>query len=61
MRQITRQPVRPNLRRRGVGSLEYVMIMGVVFSVLIIVMTYGLELLQFVYAMICGWVSWPFL
>ena len=41
--------------------MEYVLIMGVVFSVLIIVMKYGLELLQFVYAIICGWVSWPFL
>lgn len=48
-------------QRRGAGSLDYVLVLGVIIPLIAIVMTLGRRIIQLVYEMTVVLVSWPFL
>lgn len=49
------------LRRGAVGSLDYVLVLGVIVPLVAIVMPLGRRILRLVYEMTLVLVSWPFL
>lgn len=56
-------PRRANVRRRrkGASSLDYVLVLGVIFPLAAFALTAGRRIVQLVYEMIVVWVAWPFL
>jgi len=50
-----------NVSRRGVSSLEYVLVLGVMIIISSVLLLWFRDLLQSVYELISGWVAWPFL
>lgn len=47
--------------RRGLASLDYVLILGVVLPMVGFVFWAGPELMRLVYELLCVVVSWPFM
>lgn len=48
-------------RRRGVSSLDYVLILGVVLPLVVFIMKIGPRIIRLAYEMVCMLVSWPFM
>jgi len=48
-------------RRAGNASLDYVLILGVVFPLLTFIMWIGPRIMRLAYEMVMVMVSWPFL
>ena len=55
-----RRPARPH-RRRGAGTLEFVLALGVVLPLVAMAYPATRRMLQLVYEMTCTLISWPFL
>lgn len=49
------------VRRRGVATLDYVLLLGVVLPILAIVIPQGRRMMQLVFEMTCALISWPFM
>jgi hypothetical protein len=47
--------------RRGVASLDYVLILGVVLPLVAFILWIGPRIMRLVYEMTCVLVSWPFM
>jgi hypothetical protein len=47
-------------RRRGVASLDYVLVLGVVLPLVVFIMYAGPRMMRLAYEMLCVLVSWPF-
>jgi hypothetical protein len=47
--------------RRGVATLDYILVLGVVLPILAIVIPQGRRMMQLVFEMTCALVSWPFM
>lgn len=56
-----RRVVRAGWRRAGTASLDYVLILGVVFPLLTFIMWIGPRIMRLAYEMVMVMVSWPFL
>ncbi|MBN2473601.1 MAG: hypothetical protein JXB62_03255 [Pirellulales bacterium] len=50
----------PNARR-GVSSLDYVLVLGVVLPLVVFIMRIGPRIIGLAYEMVCLLVSWPFM
>ena len=50
----------PN-RRRGVSSLDYVLILATMLPIVAFIITRGKKMMALVWEMLCVQVSWPFL
>jgi hypothetical protein len=48
-------------RRAGVASLDYVLVLGVVFPLAAFLMWIGPRIIRLAYEMVCMLVSWPFM
>ena len=55
------RPKRGAKRRRGLSSLDYVLILGVVLPLVVLIMRIGPRIMRLVYDMVCLLVSWPFM
>ncbi len=51
----------PLIQRRGVATLDYVLLLGIVLPLLTIVIPQGRRMMQLVFEMTCTLVSWPFM
>ncbi len=49
------------IQRRGVATLDYVLLLGIVLPLLAIVIPQGRRMMQLVFEMTCTLVSWPFM
>ncbi len=52
---------RPAPRRVGVASLDYVLVLGVIFPLAVFIMWIGPRIIRLAYEMVCVLVSWPFM
>jgi hypothetical protein len=52
---------RRSVSRAGLGSLDYVLILGVVLPMLTFIMWIGPRIMRLAYEMVCMLVSWPFM
>ena len=50
-----------NLRRRGSATLDYVMTLGVLFTMSAVIVAYGRRIMQLVYEMTGFFLAWPFM
>jgi hypothetical protein len=51
-----------NLKRRlGAATLDYVLILGVVFPLLAFIFRVGPKIIRLAYEMVCVLISWPFM
>lgn len=50
---------RPN--RRGVSTLDYALVLGVVMPLVVIVVPTGIRMVRAVYEMVVVMIAWPFL
>ncbi len=48
-------------RRAGVASLDYVLVLGVIFPLAVFIMWIGPRIIRLAYEMVCVLVSWPFM
>jgi len=48
-------------RRSGVASLDYVLILGVIFPMVAFLMWIAPRIMNLAYQMVCVLVSWPFM
>ncbi|MBW3540089.1 MAG: hypothetical protein KY476_07460 [Planctomycetes bacterium] len=48
-------------RRRGAATLDYVLVLGIVFPLAAFVVPTGMRIIRAAYDMIAVFVSWPFL
>ena len=55
------QPPKSSSSRRGVASLDYVLVAGVVLPMAAFVLWIGPRIIQQVYDMIAGQIGWPFM
>jgi hypothetical protein len=53
--------IRGRSPRRGLASLDYVLILAVILPTVAFICRIGPQIIQLAYAMICGLVSWPFM
>jgi hypothetical protein len=53
-----RRKLRP---RRGVASLDLVLILGVMLPLVAFILWAGPKIMGLVYEMVCGLVAWPFM
>ena len=58
VRKAARRRPRP---RRGLASLDYVLVLGVILPLAAFMLTICPRIMNLVYQMICGLVSWPFM
>jgi hypothetical protein len=49
------------LRRRGLASLDYVLILGVILPMVAFIIVHGRQIMRLVYEFLCVMVAWPFL
>jgi len=47
--------------RSGISSLDYVLILGVVFPLAVFIMKVGPRIMRLAYEMVCLLISWPFM
>lgn len=52
---------RQHCRRRGVATLDYVLLIGIVFPLAAFVLVVAPQIMLRVYEMVCAMVSWPFM
>lgn len=50
-----------SLRRRGSSTLDYVMTLGVLFTMSAVIVGYGRRIMQLVYEMTGFFLAWPFM
>jgi len=55
------QRERGRVRRSGLASLDYVLILGVVLPLVTFIMWVGPRIMGLAYEMVCLLVSWPFM
>ena len=48
-------------RRTGAAVLDYVLVLGAIFSLALIVIPRGRRIIELVYDMTAVWISWPFM
>ena len=48
-------------QRRGLATLDYVLILGVVLPMAAFILRIGPRIMRLAYDMVCGLVSWPFM
>ena len=48
-------------RRRGLASLDYVLILGVILPMVTFIIVNGRQIMRLVYEFLCVMVAWPFL
>ena len=48
-------------RRRGVASIDYVLVLGVILPLMAFIMMIGPRTIRLAYEMVCVLVSWPFI
>jgi hypothetical protein len=48
-------------RRRGLASLDYVLILGVILPMVAFIIVQGRQIMRLVYEFLCVMVAWPFL
>ena len=48
-------------RRAGVASLDYALVLGVIFPLAVFIMWIGPRIIRLAYEMVCVLVSWPFM
>lgn len=48
-------------RRRGVSSLDYMLVLGIIMPLALIVIPNGKRMIQLVYEMMTVLISWPFM
>ncbi|MEZ6066600.1 MAG: hypothetical protein R3B90_13035 [Planctomycetaceae bacterium] len=54
-------PARSLQGRRGVGTLDYVLALGVVLPLLVVILPQGRRMMVLVYEMATTLVAWPFM
>jgi hypothetical protein len=52
---------RAAVRRAGVASLDYALVLGVIFPLAVFIMWIGPRIIRLAYEMVCVLVSWPFM
>ena len=52
---------RESARRKGLASLDYVLIIGILLPLLAFIMSIGPQITQLVFEMVCVLVAWPFM
>lgn len=52
---------RPSSRRRGVSSLDYMLVFGVVIPIMVGLFVVGPKLFNAAYQIMCTLISWPFM
>ena len=57
----TNRPPGASSGRRGVTSLDYVLVLGVVFPLAAFILWIGPRIIRLAYEMVCTLVSWPFM
>ena len=55
------RPRRKSGRRRGLASLDYVLILAVILPMVALTMWMGPRIMRLVYEMVCVLISWPFM
>ena len=48
-------------RRRGVATLDYILILGVILPMIAFIMWIGPRLIALTYEMVAGLIAWPFM
>ena len=48
-------------RRRGAATLDYVLVLGMMFSVAGLVLAQSARVMRAVYEITCAFISWPFM
>ncbi len=61
MRRRSLHPRPGQPRRRGVSTLDYVLVLGVVMPLALIVVPTGIRMVRAVYEMVVVMIAWPFL
>lgn len=56
-----RQGARAGARRGAVSSLDYVLVLGVIFPMVLFIMTIAPKIIGYTYEMMFVLISWPFL
>lgn len=56
-----RQNNRVEHRRAGAASLDYILVLGVIFPLAAIVVPTGKRIMALAYEMVCGLIAWPFM
>ncbi|VAX38304.1 hypothetical protein MNBD_PLANCTO02-892 [hydrothermal vent metagenome] len=59
MRNQLKKPTQGN--RRGVATLDYVLVLGVIMPLAVIVIPLGIRIVKLVYEMTSVLITWPFL
>ncbi len=48
-------------RRRAAATLDYILVLGIIFPLVAVVIPLGKLVIQLVYEMVCVFIAWPFL
>jgi hypothetical protein len=48
-------------KRRGLATLDYVLLLGVIFPLVAFIFRIGPRAIRLTYDMVCGLVTWPFM
>ncbi len=59
--RVLQQERRLRRRRRGLASLDYVLILGVILPMVAFIIVNGRQIMRLVYEFLCVMVAWPFL
>lgn len=59
-------PIRPTSRsqrlsRHGAATLDYVLLLGIIFPLVAFMVPTGKKIIQLSYEMMCSLIAWPFL
>ena len=60
IRDVSRSPQRP-ARRGGAATLDYVLVLGIVFALASLIVPLGMRMTRAAYDMVNVLISWPFL
>ncbi len=56
------EPTRTKHRaRRGLATLDYVLLLGVIFPLAAFIFRVGPQIIRLTYEMVCAMISWPFM
>jgi hypothetical protein len=47
--------------RRGLATLDYVLLLGVIFPLAAFIFRVGPQIIRLTYDMVCALISWPFM
>jgi hypothetical protein len=56
-----RRPKSIRTKRRGLATLDYVLLLGVIFPLAAFIFRVGPQIIRLTYEMVCALVSWPFM